>query len=197
MGETRNDPRPSGLGIVLLGMLMEGPMHAYRMQKLIRERGKDKVVNVRQRTSIHQALDRLERGGCLRPAGQAVPDGDRYPERRVYEITPRGRELALRWVSDMIAVPREEFADFPAALSVLSMLDSEVARGLLVERCAAVATAIAALRGDRARYESVPRVYFVEDEYRLVLLQAEHGWLERLVDDIDRGEITWIAPAGG
>src|SRR6266704_72865 len=52
-------PRRSPLALVVLAMLYEAPMHPYRMQQLIRERGKDEVVNVRQRASIYQTIGRL------------------------------------------------------------------------------------------------------------------------------------------
>src|ERR1700674_5759945 len=57
----KTQARFSSLGLIILGMLFEEPMHAYRMQKLIKQRGKDKVVNVRQRASVYQTLDRLLR----------------------------------------------------------------------------------------------------------------------------------------
>ena len=39
--------RRSPLALVVLALLYEAPMHPYRMQQLIKERGKDEVVNVR------------------------------------------------------------------------------------------------------------------------------------------------------
>jgi hypothetical protein len=57
----RVDSGRSPLGVILLGMLFEAPMHAYRMQKLIKQRGVDKVVNVRRLASVYQALEQLLR----------------------------------------------------------------------------------------------------------------------------------------
>jgi DNA-binding PadR family transcriptional regulator len=58
-------PRRSSLGLMILCILSEEPAHPYRVQKLIRERGKDRVVNVRQRGSVYQTLGRLERLGLI------------------------------------------------------------------------------------------------------------------------------------
>lgn len=44
--------RYSPLALVVLAMLTEAPMHAYRIQQLIKLRGKDEVVNVKQRNSL-------------------------------------------------------------------------------------------------------------------------------------------------
>ena len=40
-------------------------MHVYRMQKLFEQQGKDRVVNVRARASLYQALERLTRLGLV------------------------------------------------------------------------------------------------------------------------------------
>ena len=79
---TSAEPRRSTLAMVLLALLLEAPMHPYRMQQMIKERGQDQLVNVAQRNSVYQALDRLEdrdflgQGGELhrgRRRGRAVP----------------------------------------------------------------------------------------------------------------------------
>src|SRR5687767_2014992 len=99
--------RRSTLGMVLLALLMEAPMHPYRMQQMIKERGQDQLVNVAQRNSVYQALDRLVRDGLARPAGTAR-DGGR-PERTVYEITGEGAAAMRGWLADMLPTPAREF----------------------------------------------------------------------------------------
>jgi len=54
-------PRRSVLAMAVLSMLTEEPMHAYRMPQLIKERHKDDVVNVTQRNSVYQTIQRLVR----------------------------------------------------------------------------------------------------------------------------------------
>jgi hypothetical protein len=43
----QTEPRRSALGLMILCILSEEPAHPYRVQKLIRKRGKDRVFNVR------------------------------------------------------------------------------------------------------------------------------------------------------
>jgi DNA-binding PadR family transcriptional regulator len=50
---------------VLLALLAEGPMHPYRMQQLIKHRGKDRVANVAQPNSVYQTIDGLLRAGLV------------------------------------------------------------------------------------------------------------------------------------
>lgn len=57
--------RYSPLALAVLAMLTEAPMHPYRMQQLIKARGKDEVINVSQRNSLYQTIDRLMRGDLI------------------------------------------------------------------------------------------------------------------------------------
>jgi DNA-binding PadR family transcriptional regulator len=47
----------------------------------------------------------------------------------VYEITDAGRRTARRWLEEMLAEPRQEFPEFPAALS--HVLKTEYQRAVL------------------------------------------------------------------
>ena len=55
---------------------------------MIQDRGQDQLVNVAQRNSVYQALDRLVRDGLARPAGTTRDAG--RPERTTYEVTDSG-----------------------------------------------------------------------------------------------------------
>src|SRR5215212_3941338 len=112
--------RPT-LAMVLLALLMEAPMHPYRMQQMIKERGQDQLVNVAQRNSVYQALDRLVRDGLARPAGTTRDPG--RPERTVYEITDAGAVTMRRWLVEMLPAPAREFPEFPAALAFVAILE--------------------------------------------------------------------------
>ena len=78
-------------------------MHPYRMQQVIKERGQDQLVNVAQRNSVYQALERLVRDGLARPAGVAREAG--RPERTFYEITEAGAVTMHRWITEMLPTP--------------------------------------------------------------------------------------------
>jgi DNA-binding PadR family transcriptional regulator len=179
--------RRSTLGMVLLALLLEAPMHPYRMQQVIRERGQDQLVNVAQRNSVYQALDRLVRDGLARPAGTAR-DGGR-PERTEYEITGADAATLRRWVTEMLAAPSREFPEFPAALALLVILPPAEAERLLRDRIGAQEERLAALTGQAP--PGLPRVFLIEDEYRAALLRAELTWLRGVAGDLAAGRLTW------
>src|ERR1700704_4347600 len=85
-----NSPRPrSPLWIVVLALACEEPMHPYRMQTLIKQRGKDQIANVAQRNSVYQTIDALRRAGLIKIRGRSREE--RRPERTTYEATEEGR----------------------------------------------------------------------------------------------------------
>src|SRR5690242_15903931 len=111
--------RRSPLALAILALLYEEPMHPYRMQQLIKEREKDDVVNVRQRASLYQTIDRLLRDGLI--AIQETARSENRPERTVYRLTEMGREAVFTWVREMLATPAREYPEFPAAVSFMAM----------------------------------------------------------------------------
>jgi DNA-binding PadR family transcriptional regulator len=184
---TNAEPRRSTLAMVLLALLMEAPMHPYRMQQMIKERGQDQLVNVAQRNSVYQALDRLVRDGLARPAGTAR-DGGR-PERTVYEITEAGAATMRGWLIAMLPAPAREFPEFPAALAFLSIIEPATARALLERRLVEQEKRLSAIEGQAP--PGLPRLFLIEDEYRAAMLRAELAWLRALIQDLADGRLTW------
>src|SRR5262245_39455151 len=141
----QGEPRRSTLAVVLLALLTEAPMHPYRMQQVIKERGQDQLVNVAQRNSVYQALDRLVRDGLARPAATTRDAG--RPERTTYEITDEGAATFRRWLTDMLPAPAREFPEFPVALAFLAPLAPAEVNELLTRRIEAQEARVAAIRG--------------------------------------------------
>jgi DNA-binding PadR family transcriptional regulator len=179
--------RRSTLGMVLLALLMEAPMHPYRMQQMIKDRGQDQLVNVAQRNSVYQALDRLVRDGLVRPAGTARDSG--RPERTVYEITDEGAAAMRGWLIEMLPTPAREFPEFPAALAFVAILSPAEVREMLARRIAALEDKLVAITGQAP--PGLPRLFLIEDEYRAAMLTAELTWLTGVVADLAEGRLTW------
>lgn len=180
----------SGLALAVLALAVEEPMHPYRMQQLIRERGKDRVVNVGQRSQLYKTIDRLERDGLL--AEHAVEREATRPERTVYTATEAGRRAATQWTVDMLVAPRLEFGEFTAALAYLPLITVTEALAALRARLAERQAARDHLRDELADLgEDISRLHLVEEEYRLAQLETDVAFVEGLVDDLTSGALTW------
>jgi DNA-binding PadR family transcriptional regulator len=182
--------RRSPLALAVLALLYEAPMHPYRMQRLIKERGKDEVVNVRERASVYQTIDRLERAGLISPRETLREEG--RPERTVYEITDEGRRATRDWMREMLSTPKREFPEFPVAIAYLPLLPPEDVLHQLERRVGALEEELARidslLRRDRG---AVPRLFLLEMEYLRAKLETEISWVRALVEDLRAGRITW------
>jgi DNA-binding PadR family transcriptional regulator len=63
--------RRSGLALAILGLLdpVEAPCAPTGVQRLIKQWGKDQVVNVGQRASLYRVIDKLEEMGFITAGG--------------------------------------------------------------------------------------------------------------------------------
>ncbi len=78
------------------------------------------MINVGQRANLYKTIDRLHRDGLI-AVRESTREAQR-PERTVYEATEAGREVLSEWMRQMLATPRPEFAEFPAAIAYLPLL---------------------------------------------------------------------------
>ncbi|GAA2894532.1 PadR family transcriptional regulator [Streptosporangium fragile] len=176
--------------MAVLSLVGEEPMHAYRMQQLIKERHKDDVVNVAQRNSVYQTIERLLRDGLIAVRGTSREEN--RPERTVYELTGTGRETLRQWMRTMLSTPAREFPEFPAALAFLPVLRPDEVHAALEERLAALRAQLNELDGELTESgRFLPRVFLVESEYQRAVLVAELDYVRALADDLRAGRVTW------
>ncbi|MEP6559908.1 MAG: PadR family transcriptional regulator [Nakamurella sp.] len=183
--------RSSPLMLMVLVLLAEAPMHPYEMQRLMVWRGKDQVVRV-QRGSLYPAVERLAKAGLIEPL--ETERAGRRPERTVYQLTEPGRDTAETWLAGMVRTVRNEYPEFPAALSFIPMLSAPEARDELLARRITLGKEIAAMRSlaiELNESYQLPRLFAIEDEYRLAMLEAEHSWVGRVIDELTSGELYW------
>ncbi|MEC3913123.1 PadR family transcriptional regulator [Nocardia sp. CDC160] len=181
----------SPLAMAVLGILHLEPMHPYAIQRRIKEWGKDKVVNVGQRAQLYKTIARLQEAGLV--AVRETGRDQQYPERTIYEITDAGRVACLAWINEMVSTPRNEFPEFPAALSFLMLLAPAQARAELEKRANAVRAKLNEIDEGmaQARKYGLPRITLLEDEYQRAITEAELRWLEGVVADLADGGLTW------
>ena len=181
--------QPSALGLIILWQLVAGPNHAYGLQKLFTSQGKDRVVNLRSRANLQQAIKRLQRLGLVEV--QETVRGEGYPDRIVYAITDAGREAARVWLREMLAETADEYPDFIAAVSILFGLEPDDARAQLERRADKLAAALADTNAQLEGNPDLPRLFLLEEEYRKTLLSAQLSWLNGVIDDLQAGRLTW------
>jgi hypothetical protein len=91
----------------------------------------------------------------------------------------------------MLALPRNEFPQFPAALSFMMLLPPAEAAAVLAQRADAVRSQLAALDANLESIASLPRAVAMDDEYQRAMLAAELAWVDGVVADLTSGALTW------
>jgi DNA-binding PadR family transcriptional regulator len=180
----------SPFALAVLALLYEAPTHPYRMQQLIKERGKDKVINVQRRASLYQTIGQLQKAGLI--AVRETSREEKRPERTTYALTRKGYETAQSWMREALSTPALEFPEFPAAISFLPLLTPEDALSQLEKREVALADGLDDIdAGLRTTTPFLPRLFLLEDELMRATLEAELKWVRGVIDDLRSGQLTW------
>ncbi|QCQ93741.1 PadR family transcriptional regulator [Rhodococcus sp. SGAir0479] len=181
----------TALGVAVLALLFERPMHPYEMFQLLGARRRDRVVKVRP-GSLYHAVERLERDGLVVVSG-TDRQGNR-PERTTYEITDTGRAAVREWVTDTVPAPTPEYPRFTLGLAELHNLGSAEALALLDRRMEALGVELAELDAlERlAQERAVPELFTIPFSYTRAMVEAELAWLRTFVDRVRGGDVPWV-----
>jgi len=178
------------LGLAVLSAVVERPMHPYEMASVLRERGKDRDMQIKW-GSLYTVVSNLEKHGLLE-ATESHKQGGR-PERTIYRLTDAGRAELEDWVREILSTPEPEVPRFEAVLSVLGVLGPDDVIDLLRQRLDRLEAQITAQRESLAEAgREVPRLFLVESEYDLAIRTAEATWVRGLVDQLVTGSMPGI-----
>lgn len=180
------------LALAVLAVLVERPMHRYEMATTMRERGKDRDMDVKW-GSLYTVVNNLAKAGFLEVVGNER-DGAR-PERTIYAITDAGRTELADWTRDLLADPEPEHHRFTAGLSVMAALAPDEVADLLGRRTDALDRAVETARRELEEIAAtgLPRLFVVESEYELAMLEAEASWTRSLRETILGGDFPDLA----
>ncbi len=181
--------RPTPLNLTVLGMLGGGPLHPYAIQSRMKAWGKDRTVDVSQRATLYKAIERLRAAGLIEV--KKVEREQRFPERTVYDLTEEGLRVGREWLTEMLATPRNEFPQFPAALSFLFGLTPKEALSSLETRAVLLRESVAALDRELHSESGPPRLFLLETEYVRAVTAAELKWVKSIVNDLRAGRLDW------
>ncbi len=186
---SRNRSNPLALAVLI--SLYERPMHPYEVAATLRQRNKHESVRLNY-GSLYAVVASLERRGLISP--QETAREGRLPERTVYDLTDAGRIEMHDWLTDLIATPVKEYPAFEAALSFLPALPPDAVVGLLEERALRLEMEIAHAHASQEVADKVglPRLFSVEGQFRIVLLEAELDFVHRLNADIRSGALSGV-----
>jgi len=185
----RNRSNPLALAVMIC--LYERPMHPYEVAATLRQRHKEESVRLNY-GSLYAVVASLEKRGLITPQ-ETVREG-RLPERTVYSLTNSGRIETHDWLTELVSTPEKEYPAFEAALSFLPALPPDDVVALLGERARYLEVELAQAGASRELFEKarLPRLFWVEDEFRTVLREAELDFVRRLLSEIEAGSLDGL-----
>ncbi|HET6704354.1 PadR family transcriptional regulator [Amycolatopsis sp.] len=184
-------PKLTTLGIAVLELLHEKPMHPYEMAALMRERYVDIRVNVKA-GSLYHTVERLHRHGLIEVV-DTQRDG-RRPERTVYGMTQTGLDEFNQRGRELLGDLATEFPAYLSGLAVIDELGREASLNELEARIMRLRAAVAADEAVRQRLteDKTPEIYWLDWRYQCDHRKFELEWTERLLDDLRSGRVPFV-----
>ncbi|MFB6438773.1 PadR family transcriptional regulator [Streptomyces sp. NPDC056411] len=191
--------RRSTLALAVLSLLAEVDqqegeqqqvgMHPYKMQRLMKDRGKGEVVNVGQRASLYRTIDRLHRQALIeiRESGRER----NRPERTLYALTDEGARVWREWMLDALATPTREYPEFLAAMAFVPLLEPAEVAGKLTERHDKLTVELDRLQEQISAAGQWGRLFTLELECLRATTAAELEWVTSVIKDLRSGGISW------
>jgi len=172
--------------VVVLGLLAEGPRYGYELL----ERSRDRSLpywTVVGKASVYQALRRLEAGRWVTGRSQVGIEG---PDRRVYRLTPGGRDRLREGVLERFDDGGPYEAASHLALGFVHVLPAEETKRGVEARAAALARRRGAIAEERSRVAGARgpgramalRLLELQD----ALASTEVAWLASVSRDLGR-----------
>jgi DNA-binding PadR family transcriptional regulator len=174
--------RPLTIELALLGYLQGGPLHGYQIHQLLQEPGGlGQIWRIKQ-PQLYALLGKLEEAGLIQGAIQAQ---EARPARRVYDLTPAGKETYKKWLIAPVNTPRQMRQEFLGKY-YFALLDSPQTVIALIE--AQLSVCQRWLEWHQEQLSADPRASFSRDvsQYRFGQIQTTLTWLQQLKTDASK-----------
>ena len=162
--------------LLMLGLLMDGRMHGYRLNEHI-----SSVMGIAagvKRSTAYYTLGRLERDGYVT---QEIEREGRRPERRVYEITEAGRAHFYALLRSKLRGFTQTFYADNAGVAFMDHLGPAETARLLLQKRERVIEVMDQFRALPDRGQSWRHVV----EHDVAHLEAELVWIDIVLSDLD------------
>ena len=183
------------LGLAVLSLLRERPMHPYEISSVMRERGLSSSIKLNY-GSLYAVMAGLESDLLIKVKG--IEREGNHPERTVYEVTEAGVAVLLDRLRYLVGTPIKEYPRFVAGLTFLAQLEPSEVLGLIGDRARSLEADNLKLEQtfEELQKKDIDRLFLIEIDYQLAMQRAELEWIRTLADGIAKGELA-VETAGG
>lgn len=168
--------------LAILSLLVERPRHGYEIEKTIESRGMREWTEIGF-SSIYYLLLKLQKAGLIRCTKEAKKTAAR--QRKVYAITPAGRAACAEFAIGMLEQPVPTFPPILLGLVNLPLLPAQKVQRALHQRRLLLHQRIAEIERKQESQAPLPSYVNAIFTYSLTLLQAELGWLNATITEME------------
>lgn len=164
--------------LLFLGLLLEGPKHGYEIKRMIEEE-LFPFIGL-QIKSIYYPLKKMERLGLV---NKDVGREGKWPEKFVYSITPKGREIFDHLVTESFMSIERPYFNIDLALYFLPYADKKITK----RRLRARVIFLNRIRRDleNLKPKTTAKHLLIILEHELDLVSAEIKSISRLIETLD------------
>ena len=166
----------------LLGLLLEQPSYGYELaQRFDEGTALGEIVRLAP-SHLYALLARMERDGLIEGRNQ---DAGTRPQRRVYRLTDRGREMLLGWLDVPVSHPRHMRIEFPLKLYFARVVTPDAVRDLIERQRMTLTQYI-----DRIESLPPPLGAGTESAYVLLVREGRIGRARAALEWLDAGALV-------
>ncbi|MGD9147034.1 MAG: DUF4388 domain-containing protein [Anaerolineae bacterium] len=175
-------PSATKIDLLLLGLLLDRPMHGYELFQQIQAEEIDSWFNVSM-AGVYYSLGKLRDQGLVAESRQR---GGRSPRRSIYRLTEKGRAAFFSAMEAQALSQDQVYLDYDIVIYLLNKLPLQRAiplleqhQAFLVEQAQGVQSALLA---EQARDNSPLRLAVLDHRRRF--LEMEQSWLDGVMRSI-------------
>jgi len=169
------------LEYILLGLIQEQPAHGYALYDRLRNTPELSLIWQVKRSKLYYLLDKLESEGLL---SVSVSSQGPYPDRKVYQLTSRGKKALESWLNSPVMSSRYIRLAFLSKLYFLLGENEEGAAELIDQQ---VKICQGWLQNLQRQQQSLEKDDFINSQvflFRIGQINAMLEWLENCREQI-------------
>jgi DNA-binding PadR family transcriptional regulator len=177
-----NTPATTKTDLLLLGLLLDRPMHGYELYQQIQADGIDGWFNV-SAAGVYYSLGKLRDLGLVAESRQH--DG-RSPRKSIYRLVEKGRSTFFAALEDQLASQEEMYLDYDLVIFLLNKLPKQRAIPRLKEHFEFLAEQTNRVQAtlESERRDALPPSKFAILDHRRRYLEMEQRWLADVIDGV-------------
>ncbi len=162
--------------LILLGILLGGKTHGYRLNEYVTH-AMNLYTDIKK-SKVYYTLEKLEKDGYVE---HEIEREGKRPERRVYQITEKGKSYFLQLLRDNLGEFTRTYSTDDIGIAFMDQLSTPEVRELLEKKQGIIQSTL-------TQFKEVPdhggNWHYVIS-HNIAHLEADLAWIDSMLNDLD------------